>query len=333
MALDFGNSRTTIDRLLREYMPYIELAERFGFDSISAGEAYPTDDSYFHLASPLIVLASLAPMTGLRLATGVTLLPGWHPLRLAYDGAILDQVSAGRLMLGIGVGQARLWHRFGIDPDTVGDRMDDLLKALKVLWAGASSYDGKVFSVEGPIRPLPVQVGGPPLLVGGFTQRAARRSAEMDGWFASTNHNLDQIRHQVQRYYSALSSAGKTGADANVVANRITVIGPTSAQALEQGRESLEHILRLYARSGGLTVANQDGEQTRLDGTDPLLLSRSIGGICLVGSPADVRSQLEQYAAAGVNQVQLRVVPGDMPPELVMQTIRLAGEEVLPAFS
>src|SRR5439155_5961245 len=78
LALDFGTRRASLDRVVAEYVPLINLAERYGFESVWAGESYPTAPGGFHLPSPLLVLAALAPQTSVRLGTGVTLVPMWH---------------------------------------------------------------------------------------------------------------------------------------------------------------------------------------------------------------------------------------------------------------
>ena len=98
-----------------------------------AGESYPSGADSFHLASPLLALAVLARQTSLVIGTGVTLLPAWDVLRLAYDAANLDQLSEGRLVLGIGLGTPALWRRFGKASDDVAQRTDEALLALKAL--------------------------------------------------------------------------------------------------------------------------------------------------------------------------------------------------------
>ena len=96
LALDFWNTSKPLDSLLEDYVGLLTLAEQYGFDSVWAGENRPRSAESGHVPSPLLVLSALARSTRLRLGTGVTLLPVWHPLRLAYDAAMLDQISAGR---------------------------------------------------------------------------------------------------------------------------------------------------------------------------------------------------------------------------------------------
>src|SRR5262245_9765897 len=92
LALDFRSAVRTLDQQLAQYVELCRVAERYRFASVTAGEAYPVGPGMGHLPSPFLALAALAPQMGLRIGTGVTLLPGWNPLKLAYDGAVLDQI-------------------------------------------------------------------------------------------------------------------------------------------------------------------------------------------------------------------------------------------------
>jgi alkanesulfonate monooxygenase SsuD/methylene tetrahydromethanopterin reductase-like flavin-dependent oxidoreductase (luciferase family) len=329
LALDLGQPRTSLDRLLDEYTPLLKLAEAYGFTSVWAGESYPTGKSGgFHLPAPLLALAALAPRTPLKLGTGVTLLPAWSPLRLAYDTAVLDQLSGGRLVLGVGGGTAPFWARFGVDAATVGDRMDEMLAALRALWAGEPGYRGQVVTIEQGIGPLPLQPGGPPIWVGGLAPRAARRAARYgDAWTASTSYRLTDVRTQVARYHKALAAEGKEPGAALAGANRLTFLAATPEQARAQGQPYVERVLKMYAGHGGL----RDAAGTVLAPDAPLLEAAG-AEVCLVGSPETVGARIEEYARAGLTHLQMRVAPGGMPPELVAQTITLAGEQVLPRF-
>lgn len=329
LALDLGAMRTTLQERLDAFVPLLRLAERYGFRSVWAGEAYPTAAAgSFHLPAPLLALATLAPRTSLRLGTGVTLLPAWQPLRLAYEAAVLDQLSGGRLVLGVGAGGPGLWARFGVAAATVGDWLDEALAALRALWAGEPGYRGPLLTIEGGVGPRPVQPGGPPIWVGGLAPRAARRAAQYgDAWTASTGYSLQEIRRQIARYHAALARLGKDPTAASAGANRLTFLAETPERARAQGGPYLERMLRYYATRQGLRAA--DGTPVPADA--PLL--DTVGDeYCLLGSPETVAARLEAYARAGLTHVQLRVAPVDMPLELVAQTITLAGEHLLPHF-
>src|ERR1051326_4851152 len=140
LAIDFRSAQRPLDEQLDRVAALAQIAEQQGFDSISAGENYPTSSGGGHLPSGLLALSNLASRTRLRLGTGVILLPAWNLLRLAYDCAVLDQISGGRFFLGAGVSTTSLQKRFGVDPERVADYIDDMLAGLRALWAGENGF-------------------------------------------------------------------------------------------------------------------------------------------------------------------------------------------------
>ncbi|MBM2812530.1 MAG: hypothetical protein HW416_3289, partial [Chloroflexi bacterium] len=253
LALDFQSATRPLSEHLAAYVSLIHRAEAVGFDSVSAGETYPTRMSAGHLPSPLLALASIARETHLRLGTGVVLLPAWNPLRLAYDAAVLDQISGGRAFLGVGLGGTAVHRRFGFDPSRLADYMDDALAALRALWSGERGFTGKTFAIDGGIGLLPIQQGGPPLFVGGSIRRSVERAATWgDGYIASSNYSVNKVAQQSQRYRAALSERGKNPAIGQVMVNRLTLVAETDAKAREDARRYVGAVLQAYARTGSL---------------------------------------------------------------------------------
>jgi alkanesulfonate monooxygenase SsuD/methylene tetrahydromethanopterin reductase-like flavin-dependent oxidoreductase (luciferase family) len=311
LALDLG-TRGRLDAALDGFARVLASAERLGYTAVFAGETFPTRAvGTAHLPAPLLALAALAPRTRLRLGTGVTLLPLWQPLRLAYEAAVLDQLCGGRLILGVGAGSPHDWARWGVPATRMGDRLDETLAALKALWSGEPGFEGRLVQVQAGIGPLPVQAGGPPLWVGGLSPRAARRAARYgDAWYGATQYRLDAIAAQVQRYTSALADLGKDPHAASVSVNRLMFVADTAEEAERVGWPAVRRVLDFYIRAGLLE-----------DTGDADLREQA----CLVGSPEDVRRQLERYAAAGVTHLQLRVAPADLPLEQVQRSVETFG--------
>jgi alkanesulfonate monooxygenase SsuD/methylene tetrahydromethanopterin reductase-like flavin-dependent oxidoreductase (luciferase family) len=327
LAFDFMTERAGLDRVLEEYESLLQPAEQLGFSSIWAGESYPTAPGSYHLPSPFLALASLARRTSLKIGTGVILLPAWHPLRLAYDAAVLDQIAGGRLILGVGAGSPKLWARFGADRASLAEWLDDMLGALRALWTGAPGFSGSRIRVQDGILPRPSQPNGPPIWVGGRVPRAARRAANFgDGWYASTQYRLEEIRAQASRYRQSLGPDRGTGL---VAVNRVAFVAEDSEQAWQQATPYVTSLLRKYVAMGALSDAD---ELLGPSGEQPEVLRRLARDICLIGSPQDVVAELGRYAEAGVTHVQLRVAPSDMPLDLARRTVDLVGQRVLPAF-
>ncbi|MFN0030487.1 MAG: LLM class flavin-dependent oxidoreductase [Acidimicrobiales bacterium] len=319
ITLDFGQDGDRLDERFERFQSLIDTAQRAGFGMLSTGEQHPTNGAYFHLPAPLTALASFSGRTTMRLGTGVLLLAAWNPLRLAYDAAVLDQLSGGRLTLGIAAGNPPTWARFGVSGERLADRLDQTVQALKAAWSDGA-HEGDLVALGGPLRPLPLQAGGPPVIVGGLAGRALRRAAELgDGWFAATNYQFEgQIRPAIARYRGHCDRAGREpGA---IMANRLAVVVDTTAELAEAAAPAVG-LLRLYASFG--TIRHPDGSP--IDGADITLGSALLRDLALIGNAAEVGEQLAAYREAGVTHLQLRVQPAGVRSEAALRTLELLG--------
>ena len=317
MTLDLGHDGDRLDERFARFQPLIDAAERAGFGMLSTGEQHPTAAGYFHLPAPLVALAALAGRTRMRLGTGVLLLTAWDPLRLAHDAAVLDQLSGGRLTLGVAAGNPSTWDRFGVTGERLADRLDQTVLALKAAWSDGG-HSGDLVDLGGPLRPLPLQQGGPPVIVGGLAGRAVRRAAELgDGWFAATNYQFErQIRPAVDRYRERCEQAGREpGA---VMVNRLAVVVDSPADLAEAAQPAIE-LLRLYTSFGA--IRRPDG--TPVAAAEITLGSDLLRDLAMVGTAAEVAEQLDAYRRAGVTHLQLRVQPAGVSDEAALRTVEL----------
>ncbi|HEY6792934.1 MAG TPA: LLM class flavin-dependent oxidoreductase [Trebonia sp.] len=118
------------------------------------------------------------------------------PVQVAEDLAVLDLISAGRLVVMAGAGyDAREHAMFGRDFAQRSRQMEQAISVLRQAWAGeAFEFDGR------PVRvtPLPFQPSGPPLLLGGASRAAARRAAAIaDGYLPIRDHGYQDYRDAV----------------------------------------------------------------------------------------------------------------------------------------
>jgi probable F420-dependent oxidoreductase len=168
-------------------------AEEVGFESLWTGDHValpvgapdPPDEPRLEL---VVGLAHLAAVTSrVRLATGVAVLPLRQPVLLAKQLASIDVLSGGRLIVGIGVGhvEAEL-AALGASVADRGARTDEHLAAMKALWDEPTpSFEGRFVSFSGVIsRPRPLQRPHPPIVCGGHTSAALRRTVtSANGWY------------------------------------------------------------------------------------------------------------------------------------------------------
>ncbi len=168
-------------------------AEELGYDSVwvnhhilNVGYIYDRleDRPYY---DALTVLTWVAARTErVRLGTTVLVLPYLNPLVLAKTVATLDVMSGGRVSLGVGVGMLREENEaLGSDFTTRGAYADESIEILRNLWTSDDpSHNGRFFDYGGfKFSPKPVQSPGIPILIGGMSRAAMRRTARLgDAW-------------------------------------------------------------------------------------------------------------------------------------------------------
>ena len=168
-------------------------AEQLGYDSVWASD-HVFNVSYVYerigrrpYYDPLTILAFAAAQTErVTLGTSVLVLPYHNPMRLAKQAATLDQLSGGRLALGVGVGviDAEL-EAMGVPFGERGAYTDESIRIMKTLWSDDNpQHAGRFFRFSDmAFSPRPVRPEGIPLLIGGISRAAIRRAARHgDGW-------------------------------------------------------------------------------------------------------------------------------------------------------
>ncbi|WP_137154329.1 LLM class flavin-dependent oxidoreductase [Rhizobium sp. FKL33] len=158
----------THQELYEEFVQLCEIADRGGMHAIWTGEHHGMD---FTIApNPFINIADLARRTkNVRLGTGTVIAPFWHPIKLAGEAAMTDIVTGGRLDVGIARGAYGFeYERLlpGLDAWGAGQRMRELIPALKGVWAGDYAHDGDFWKFPSTTSaPKPVQTPHPPIWV------------------------------------------------------------------------------------------------------------------------------------------------------------------------
>lgn len=179
-------------------------AENLNYDSVWVSEhlfhatyvAERLGDAPYH--EPLTVLTAVAAVTSrVRLGTSVLVLPWHHPVRLAKTIATLDDLSNGRVDLGVGVAVTEdEYANLGVDFGTRGARADDALAAMQALWTqDVPSHAGRFYAFDGlRFSPKPLQQPHPPILVGGGAAAFPRIVRFGNGWHALSQSPDDMAR-------------------------------------------------------------------------------------------------------------------------------------------
>jgi F420-dependent oxidoreductase-like protein len=294
----------TYDELLR----VARAAEELGFAGFFRSDHYlgmGTDGT----PGPTDAWASLAALARetrtVRLGTIMTSATFRLPGPLAITVAQVDQMSGGRVELGIGAGWFEAEHTayaipFPPTPERF-DRLEEQLAVITGLWTTAPGerfdHDGRYYPVkDSPALPKPVQQPHPPILIGGGGKRrtpmlAATYAAEFNTPFAT----LDKTREQFARVRAACEEIGRQP-DSLVLSNALTVCVGSSDADVARRSDAIGYAVDQLRRTGGL-----------------------------VGTPSEVVDQLGRHAEAGAERVYLQVL--DLAD---LDHLELVASEVMP---
>jgi probable F420-dependent oxidoreductase len=227
---------------------YLRRAEELGFDSALLIDHLLTAPPAYRVTwlEPITLLAALSGVTRtMRLGTLVLVLPFRDPVLLAKEWATLDVLSAGRTILGVGVG----WHGGEFEAVRIprrerGRRMDELLDALTALWSGGpATYRGRYYAFDDVlIEPQPVQRPHPPIWIGGGTQPHERIYEQQvdtirpvleriaryaDAWVPHSSATADMVRGDWEVVQEAMVRDGRDPASmSRVYSNFVHVLAP-----------------------------------------------------------------------------------------------------------
>ena len=187
---DLVPTRESVREGRPEAEPLLNLAERaekLGYDSVWVGDSVLARPRH----EPITLLAGVAGRTKrVKLGTAVLLPALRNPVLLAHQVATLDQVSAGRVILGVGIATdvpniRAEFRAVGVPFEKrVGTLMEGM-RLCKALWSGKPvDWEGRWHIEKGVLGPTPHQPGGPPFWVAGSVPAALERAGKhFDGWF------------------------------------------------------------------------------------------------------------------------------------------------------
>ena len=188
VSYDFRNppdSGVSDASMYAEIMEQVKWLDQLGADLVWFTEHHFVDDGY--LPSWVPVAAAMSAVTSnVRFGTDICLMPFNHPIRLAEDLAVLDNLSNGRVELGLGMGYApHEFKGFGLPVKNRVSLMNEGIEILQQCFTGEKfSYHGKRWQFEDVvITPGYVQEGGPPLWIAAMSEAGAHRAAKYNTHF------------------------------------------------------------------------------------------------------------------------------------------------------
>ncbi|MBI3647825.1 MAG: LLM class flavin-dependent oxidoreductase [Actinobacteria bacterium] len=324
-----GETRSD-EELYADALDLADLAEELGFDSVWVSEHHFVDDAY--LPSLMPMCAAIAARTSrVEIGTGLLLAPLHEPLRLAEDAAVVDLLSRGRLILGLGLGwRAEEFEALGVPLEERAVRLQDTVAVLRQAWSGAPVTGGELLTYPG-VRATPSPArGGPPIWIGALVERAVRRAGRIADGLMATEVTPATLAEQVAWARQERASAGGDPATLAVGLHLPTFPWKGSEE------EAWEHVWPFH-RYVAWKYDDMDGARGRGGPPpSPPPASReeaaSLREGIVLGTPERVAEQVRAFDEAGggdLHYVARLYWPG-MDPALQREVMHLWAEEVAP---
>lgn len=324
----------------RETFELALIAEESGFDTVTIGHHHFMPGN---LSDPLTFLAAVAARTStIRVGTGIFQLPIHNPVRVAEQVAMIDQISGGRVTLGVGMGWWPLEYEVhGSVFRERGARMEEALTILRLVWGEENTaFEGRFHSFpELTVHPRPLQRPRPPIWVAGVAPAAVERAARLgDAWICGPVQSLTAAQRCLGIYRPARATLGLDdawvlrryawlGEDDETVRTEVLprYVGGLMAHWRESAEEAEE--LELFARlDAGESISAEDIASDRL----------------LWGDPDRMIEQIRSYErSTGCDHVHLAFGAG-LPADTgqaslgtfdeISTMIRFCGRTVIPSF-
>ena len=311
---------------LADVLEIVRLGRELGFEYIYTGHHYLSHP--YQMLQPLHSLARISAETGDMDLLSTMLLPLQHPVQLAEEIATLDVITNGHIIIAAALGyRDEEFGSFNVTYEERIPRMLESMELMKLLWSGEEvTFRGRFTSVDGVhLGVKPVQKPHPRMWMTGNGDGMVRRIARMGHvWYLNPHAPFDTLKRQVEMYNAVRAGAGHAPAEAMPM-SRETFVAPTRQQAIETARPFLEGKYQTYAAWG---------QDKALPGEEDFTQSfeKLAAGRFMVGSPDDVIADLSRFRDIGVTHASLRFGWPGTPKDVVMDTIRLAAKEVLPAL-
>jgi probable F420-dependent oxidoreductase len=261
------------------FRAYLARAEELGYHSAWAQEQVLGSGPQLGAIETMTYAAACTQR--LRLGCAVLVSTLHSPVHLAKSLSTLDQLSQGRLEIGVGTGgQGRPFAAFGLDADRYVARFSQGVALMKALWTEPRvTFDGEFWQLkDAAMEPKPAQKPYPPLWLGGSSPTALRRAVRIGtGFFGAGSTPTARFTEQVQVVREALAQAGRPAGEFPIAKRVYLGLDADGDRARQRVNAALE---RLYGRR-----------------------VPDIEAAAIAGSPADCVRELREVAAAGAELI------------------------------
>ena len=320
VCYDFRNppdSGIKDSQLYKEILEQVQWLDEMGADLVWFTEHHFIEDGY--LPSWIPIAGAMAAITNnVRFGTDICLMPFNHPIRLAEDLAVLDNISNGRVEVGLGMGYApHEFKGFGFPVSHRLSLMNEGIEVLQRCFTGEKfSYEGKRYNFEDVIiTPGYIQEGGPPLWIAAMSEAGALRAAKYD-----TNFLPQGLKKKsFDPWKEALLSSGRNPADYRVGIIRSILVTNDKDSDWEPIRQSERYRMQLYKR-----FFKESGEGFGEQG-------EPVPQTWIVGTVEDCINEMKQFILEfGITDIVTMAMPPGIRAKEMYQSLELLFTQVVP---
>ena len=329
LILPIQSLEVPLDKLIDELIEEAIAAEAAGFDACFLPEFHQA-----HLGaivSPhLIGAAILRATTTLRFGAAVLATPLHHPIRLAEEILMLDWMSRGRIITGLGIGhQVPDFEAFSVNRAARSDITDEILDILDHAFSGDKfEYRGKHFSLAAHITPSPYSQPRPPVWIGAHSERGLTRAAQRaDMWISDPQRDIDSCARLARFYKEQCAIANKVP---HIGLFREAWIGDSKSDCIKNWGKHALAIHRLYYTVGTYRKEFEPWVN-EVKNREDFTFERISAGRFLFGSGNEIVDEVRNWQAiSGCEYLALRMRHPGGPTHLeTMEAIGRFGAEVI----
>ncbi|MEE8301742.1 MAG: LLM class flavin-dependent oxidoreductase [Candidatus Tectomicrobia bacterium] len=330
------NDYTVINDALKE----AELCDELGFDTIWLAEHH-FDGGCAYVDPMIFATAIAARTTRIKIGFAVAQMALHHPIRLAEQVALIDNISRGRIVVGLGRGTAYNFYEYrgyGIDPQEAHARLIEAEEILSNVWTAQDyTHHGTFWQLELPeLRPRVYQQPHPPVIRACSGLESTLEMAAQGRPFLM-NIQSDEVTQQ--RFEAYRMSMRDAGYDDETVARtlgqcwawRNIVVAETDAEAADIGIPAFKD-MRAHLNNARRRL-NRPSEQRPAQTNAAMPARDSVEQGLIYGSPTTVCEKLEPLRKAGMGGLILHFRLGAMSWDATEQSLRLFADKVAPEFA
>ncbi|NRB03890.1 MAG: LLM class flavin-dependent oxidoreductase [Rhodobacteraceae bacterium] len=325
------------EELYDDFVGLCKMADDAGMRAIWTGEHHGME---FTIApNPFLPLVDLAHHTkNVRLGTGTIIAPFWHPLKLAGEAAAADQITKGRIELGIARGAYSYeYERLmpGMDAWEAGQRMRETVPLLPQIWEGDCAHEGEFFSFPASTSaPRPRQEDGPPIWIAARDPNSHEFGVH-NGFNIQVTplwQGMEEIETLMERFNAACDSY--SGARPKIMLLHHTYVGKDEADV----ETALGDLQRYYNYFGAWFMNKRPVSQALIKplsddeiAANAMYSQENLARDLTVGTAQQVIDRLKRYEDMGYDEFAFWVDSG-MTIDRKRDSLARFVDEVMPAF-